>query len=96
MFSIFSLAKTDILQSTHLERELQIFTPPDIEAGIVCAKPLKEGLIDGKQTSRHGRGSHGLGGVLVAGALLAWDRVPVELLGVGVGGWVLLGVPLTL
>lgn len=62
-----------------LEGELEVLAAPDVEAGVVGPEALEEGLVDGEETARHGGRLHGLGGVLVAGALPLRDGVPVEL-----------------
>lgn len=63
----------------YLEGELEVLAAPDVEAGVVGAEALEEGLVDGEEAARHGGRLHGLGGVLVAGALPLRDGVPVEL-----------------
>lgn len=68
-----------LLRSPDLEGELEVLAAPDVEAGVVGPEALEEGLVDGEETARHGGRLHGLGGVLVAGALPLRDGVPVEL-----------------
>ena len=64
---------------TYLERELEIFSAPNVETIVISAQLFKELPVNGKQAARHGGRGHSLSDVTMLGTLALGNRMPIEL-----------------
>ena len=79
-FSTFSLTDQKLYYgSSYLERELQVFSAPNVETIVISAQLFKELPVNGKQAARHGGRGHSLGDVTMLGTLAFRNRMPIEL-----------------